>query len=140
MLESLFDKVAGLQDCSFIKRRLQHRCFPVNTANFLRTAILKNIWECLLLYLTDFLEQLVFREAIFQNSFLKVSSLKLSQFSSYSQIKLFVQINMENLLFTFTKKNPSEFLVEQRVKSNEQRAKSNEQRAKSNEQRATSKK
>ena len=36
---------------------------------------------------------------------------------------------MENLLFTFTKKNPSEFLVEQRVKSNEQRAKSNEQRA-----------
>ena len=48
---------------------------------------------------------------------------------------------MENLLFTFTqKKNPSEFLVEQRVKSNEQRAKSNEQQAKSNEQRATSKK
>ena len=43
---------------------------------------------------------------------------------------------MENLLFTFTKKNPSEFLVEQRVKSNEQRAKSNEQRAKRNEQRA----
>ena len=40
-----------------------------------------------------------------------------------------VQINVENLLFTFTKKNPSEFLVEQRAKSNEQRAKSNEQRA-----------
>ena len=45
---------------------------------------------------------------------------------------------MENLLFTFTKKNPSEFLVEQRVKSNEQLAKSNEQLAKSNEQRAKS--
>ena len=45
---------------------------------------------------------------------------------------------MENLLFTFTKKNPSEFLVEQRVKSNEQRVKSNEQRAKSNEQQAKS--
>ena len=29
--------------------------------------------------------------------------------------------------------NPSEFFVEQRVKSNEQRAKSNEQRAQSNE-------
>ena len=43
---------------------------------------------------------------------------------------------MENVLFTFTKKDPSEFLVEQRVKSNEQRVKSNEQRAKSNEQRA----
>ena len=49
---------------------------------------------------------------------------------------------MENLLFTFTKKNPSEFLVEQRVKSNEQRAKSNKQRAKSesNEQKVTSNK
>ena len=46
---------------------------------------------------------------------------------------------MENLLFTFTqKKNPSEFLVEQQVKSNEQQAKSNEQQAKSNEQRAKS--
>ena len=43
---------------------------------------------------------------------------------------------MENLLLIFTKKNPSEFRVEQRVKSSEQRAKSNEQRAK----RATSKK
>ena len=41
-------------------------------------------------------------------------------------------------MFTLTKKNPSEFLVEQRAKSNEQRAKSNEQRAKSNKQRAKS--
>ena len=46
---------------------------------------------------------------------------------------------MENLLFTL-KKNPSEFLVEQRVKSNEQRAKSSEQRTESNEQKVTSKK
>ena len=36
------------------------------------------------------------------------------------------------------KKNPSEFLVEQRVNSNEQRAKRNEQRAQSNEQQAQS--
>ena len=43
---------------------------------------------------------------------------------------------MENLLFTFTKKNPPEFLVEQRAKSNEQKVTSNEQRGKSNEQRA----
>ena len=47
---------------------------------------------------------------------------------------------MENLLLAFTKNNPSEFLVEQRVNSNEQRAKSKEQRAKSNEQRAMSEK
>ena len=46
---------------------------------------------------------------------------------------------MENLLFTFTqKKNSSEFLVEQRAKSNKQRAKINEQRAESNEQPAKS--
>ena len=43
-----------------------------------------------------------------------------------------------SFLFTFTIKNFSEFLVEQRAKSNKQRAKSNEQRAKSNEQRAKS--
>ena len=47
---------------------------------------------------------------------------------------------MENLLFTFTKKNLSEFLLEQQAESNKQRAKSNEQRAKSNEQRIKSKK
>ena len=45
---------------------------------------------------------------------------------------------MENLLFTLTKKSPSEFLVEQRAKSNEQQAKSNEQRPRSNEQRVKS--
>ena len=28
--------------CSFIKQRLQHRCFPENIAKFLRTPILKN--------------------------------------------------------------------------------------------------
>ena len=29
--------------CNFIKKRLQHKCFSVNIANFLRTPILKNI-------------------------------------------------------------------------------------------------
>ena len=29
----------------FIKKRLQHRCFPVNIVKFLRTPILKNIGE-----------------------------------------------------------------------------------------------
>ena len=56
---------------TLLKIKLQHRSFPVNIANFLRTAILKNvrlICERLLLYLMEFLEQLVFREAIFKNS------------------------------------------------------------------------
>ena len=43
MLESPFNKVAGLQACMFIKKRLQHKCFPVNIAKFLRTPILKYI-------------------------------------------------------------------------------------------------
>ena len=41
--------VEGLQARYFIKKRLQHRCFPVNIAKFLRTPILKNICEWLLL-------------------------------------------------------------------------------------------
>ena len=43
MLESYFNKVAGLQAYNFIKKRVQHRCFPVNITKLLRTSILKNI-------------------------------------------------------------------------------------------------
>ena len=49
MLESLFNKVSGLQACIFIKKRLQHRCFPVNIAKFLKTPILNYICEPLLI-------------------------------------------------------------------------------------------
>ena len=41
MLESLFNKVTGLKACNFIKKRLQHMCFPVNIAKF-RLEIFKN--------------------------------------------------------------------------------------------------
>ena len=44
-----FNKVAGLQPCNFIKERLQRKCFPVNFAKFLKTPILKDISEWLLL-------------------------------------------------------------------------------------------
>ena len=49
MLGSLFNKVAGLETCSFSKKRLQHRCFPVNIVKLLRAPILKNICKRLLL-------------------------------------------------------------------------------------------
>ena len=49
MLEALFHKVAELQPLNFIKNKLQHRCFPVNIAKFLKTPILKDISERLLL-------------------------------------------------------------------------------------------
>ena len=39
ILRSLFNKVADLQTWTFIKKRLQHRCFLVNIVKFLRTSI-----------------------------------------------------------------------------------------------------
>ena len=49
MLESPFNRLAGFKTCNFLKKRLQHRCFPVNIAKFLRTLILMKICEQLLL-------------------------------------------------------------------------------------------
>ena len=40
-----FFKVLYLKACNFIKKRLQHRRFPVTIAKFLRLPILKNICE-----------------------------------------------------------------------------------------------
>ena len=45
VLEPLFNKIAGLKTSNFIKKRLQHRWFPVNIVKFLRTPILKNIYD-----------------------------------------------------------------------------------------------
>ena len=39
VLESLFNKAAGLQVCNFIKNRLQHRYFLVIIAKFLRISV-----------------------------------------------------------------------------------------------------
>ena len=38
VLKPLFDKVAGVKTCNFIKKRLHCRFFHVNIAKFLRTA------------------------------------------------------------------------------------------------------
>ena len=51
VLDCLFNKAAALQVCNFIKKKLQHRCFPVIIAKFLRIPILKNICERLLLFI-----------------------------------------------------------------------------------------
>ena len=42
VLEHLFKKVSDPQACKFIKTRLQHRCFPVKLARFLRALFLQN--------------------------------------------------------------------------------------------------
>ena len=38
-----FNKVAGLRPASLLKKRLWHRCFPVNFVKFLRTPFLQNV-------------------------------------------------------------------------------------------------
>ena len=63
MLKSLFYKGAGLKACIFIKKRLQNRCFLENIVKLLRTPILKNICERLLLML---LWKIHFREIIWK--------------------------------------------------------------------------
>ena len=50
MLDSLFDKVRELQACNFIKKRLQHWCFPGNIAKCLRIALLTEYFRWLLLW------------------------------------------------------------------------------------------
>ena len=42
MLEFLSNKATGLKAGNFIEKGLQHRCFSVNLAKFLRTAFLQN--------------------------------------------------------------------------------------------------
>ena len=42
VLEFLFNKVAGLQVCNFIEKRLQHRCFHVKFTKSLIASFLQN--------------------------------------------------------------------------------------------------
>ena len=43
VLESLFNEVEGLNTCNFIKKRLQHECFPVNFCEIFKITFLQNI-------------------------------------------------------------------------------------------------
>ena len=54
MLEPLFNKVAALRPEMFFKR-LHHRCFPVSIAKYLRTPVLQNTSERLLLKFVKYL-------------------------------------------------------------------------------------
>ena len=47
-----FNKTVCLRPAVLLKKRLRHRCFPVKFTKFLRTPILKNIWEQLVLHFT----------------------------------------------------------------------------------------
>ena len=54
MLVSLFNKVVDLKVCSFIKKRLQYKCFPVKLAKILRTPSFTEHFKWFLLW---FLQQ-----------------------------------------------------------------------------------
>ena len=102
MLESLFNKVADLQPCNAIKKRLQHRCFPVNIAKSLRTPILKIICERLLLppevFCKDFVD-IIYKNASFGSSS-KTLRLQLIYFLTtieFSLKKYIFQIDVDNI-------------------------------------------
>ena len=50
-----FNKVAGLRSATLLKKRLWHRCFPVNFAKFLRKPFLQNTSRRLLLKVVNLL-------------------------------------------------------------------------------------
>ena len=51
-----FNKVKGLSPATLLKKRLWHRCFPVNFVKFLRTAFLENTSQLLLKTAVSFTE------------------------------------------------------------------------------------
>ena len=56
-----FNKVAGLRSATLLKKRLWHRCFPVNVAKFLRTPFLQSTSRRMLLTKIDKTEEMLFR-------------------------------------------------------------------------------
>ena len=77
-----------LQAFSFIKKRLQHSCFPVNIAKFLRTPILKKICKRLLLDAKHFKVTHFFQKIILsKNSCLFISWLWNSRFCNFFSFK-----------------------------------------------------
>ena len=72
MLESLLEKVAGLQTCNFIKKRLENRCFSVKFDKLFRTAFSTERFRWLLLdFLSVFSSNLIDPVKIFWKNEMK---------------------------------------------------------------------
>ena len=83
MLESPFIRLADFKTCNFLEKGLQHRCFPVNIAKYLRTLILMKIFEQLLLQfllLTVNISSWVLVSAVNSISLLQRSSSRFKEF------------------------------------------------------------
>ena len=117
MLESLFNKT-----CSFIKKKLQHRCFPVNIPKFIRTPVLMNTCErlllsfqCSLLIPPENFKNLLFKALIvpiidsnyvstkhniyFNNSFLSMKVFVIKKIHEYLDIKPLSLLKNKNVLW-----------------------------------------
>ena len=84
-MQSLFNKVAGHKACNFIKRRLQHRCFPVNFAKFLRTPILKNVCERASIFMHKYAEVYLGSGQTFINGIFRENSKQLLLLSIFTK-------------------------------------------------------
>ena len=107
MLKSLSNKIAGFKTRNFIKKRLQHRRFPVNIAKLSRkTFFIKHFWrlhlyfvfcDCVIvLFKTLSLKKCHFSEILKDR--LQISLLILSEFKQIFQL-LFSLISSESHRF-----------------------------------------
>ena len=92
-----FNKVAGLAPATLLKKRLWHRCFPVNFVKFLRTPFyIEHLWWLLLLMCNSFR-----RTASFVEHFIFLSDkIILNQ-----EVK---KIQMKNFILVFELKSENE--------------------------------
>ena len=77
--ESLYNKSASLHACTFIKKRLQLKCFPVKFVIFLRTPFLPNLFGGLPLTITQtdmFIKRQAFTDFVTFNTFTEPSNTK----------------------------------------------------------------
>ena len=92
--ENIYDGVSLIKLQAF-RAATKENPPQVNIAKFLRAAILKNICERLLLHLTNFSKQFVFREAIFRNS---LSNIIISNlYFTFVSLNTFISLNNDHL-------------------------------------------
>ena len=53
MAKYLFNKIAGLRPATLFKKRLSHKCLPVNCAHFLRTLVFAEHLVWMLLFANE---------------------------------------------------------------------------------------
>ena len=102
VLGSLFNKYAGLKACNFIKKRLQHRSFPVKFAEFLRIPFFTEYTRWLLLETSHELSLLHLRTMYGVISWYVLALQRLFHFIAYLSISfLFLIFFVESITFCF---------------------------------------